>query len=382
MNRRKFIALTGGGIVLAAGAGAGVFLSTRTPHKAHRPWDEAGTLYKEPRKRALSFAILAPNPHNRQPWLVDLSIADEITLFVDTDRLLPHTDPLNRQITVGLGCFLEIMVMAAKEDGYRVELDLFPEGNNAKALDKRPVAKAIFVKDNTITKDPLFAHVLERRSLKEPFDTTQKIESGILAGIEKVAVNGVRVGSDNSESSVQALRSLTHDALLTELKTARTYKESVDLMRIGKAEVEANPDGIDLTGPFMESMNRLGILTRESALDTSSTAYQQGIDATLAPLSTAMAHLWTVTKTNTRQDQINAGRDWVRINLAATAQGLGLHPLSQSLQEYEEVKPYYNQIHKRLAPEGGTVQMLVRLGYAAQPSRSPRWSLSEKILRS
>ena len=30
-----------------------------------------------------------------------------------------------------------------------------------------------------------------------------------------------------------------------EIETPRTYKESVDLFRIGRAEVDANPDGID-----------------------------------------------------------------------------------------------------------------------------------------
>ena len=49
-----------------------------------------------------------------------------MTLYVDTDRLLPETDPYNRQITIGLGCFLEIMRMAAAEDGYRVDLDALP----------------------------------------------------------------------------------------------------------------------------------------------------------------------------------------------------------------------------------------------------------------
>ena len=137
MNRRKFLAVAGGGVILAAGARVGM-IAARTPDRALIPWQEAGSGYTEPRKRALSYAILAPNPHNRQPWLVDLSRPDQVVLTVDLDRLLPHTDPFSRQITIGLGCFLEVLRMAAAADGYRVDLDLFPDGGDERKLDARP----------------------------------------------------------------------------------------------------------------------------------------------------------------------------------------------------------------------------------------------------
>jgi hypothetical protein len=44
---------------------------------------------------ALSFALLAPNHHNRQPWIVDLGAAHTVTLYADTGRLLPETDPFS-----------------------------------------------------------------------------------------------------------------------------------------------------------------------------------------------------------------------------------------------------------------------------------------------
>lgn len=71
-TRRKFLKVLGGGVIVAA-AGGGAFLATRTPTKALAPWERA-TGYDEPVKRALAHALLAPNPHNRQPWLVDLSV--------------------------------------------------------------------------------------------------------------------------------------------------------------------------------------------------------------------------------------------------------------------------------------------------------------------
>ena len=91
LTRRQTLSLLGGGAILAASGGVG-YAITRTPQTALAPWKAAGG-YSDPRMRALSHAILAPNPHNRQPWLVDLSVPEEVTLYIDTDRLLPHTVP-------------------------------------------------------------------------------------------------------------------------------------------------------------------------------------------------------------------------------------------------------------------------------------------------
>jgi hypothetical protein len=154
----------------------------------------------------------------------------------------------------------------------------------------------------------------------------------------------------------------------------------VDLFRIGKAEVEANPDGIHFTGALFESLALVGQFDRQLALDRNSTIFRQGKAAVLANAQTAMAHVWMVTDGNSRQDQIAAGRDWLRVNLAATAEGVGFQPLSQALQEYPEMAKLYSQVHERFAPSGGTVQMLSRLGYGPAVPPSPRWPLEAKLM--
>ena len=382
MKRRQFLMLAGGGVVLAAGGAGAAFALTRTPSKALAPWADAGSLYEEPRMRALSYAILAPNPHNRQPWLVDLNEPDRIRLFVDRDRLLPETDPFDRQITIGLGCFLELLRMAAAEQGYRARIEPFPDGEATQGFDERPIATIVFEADDKVQPDPLFAHVLNRRSLKEPFDTSRPVADDHLSRLHDVVGEGVAVGSTNTAGEVAELRRLTHEAMAIEIDTPRTYKESVDLFRIGKAEIEANPDGIDFSGVLFESLAAFGQFSRELALDKTSSAFQQGLAAVLATCDTAMAHLWLTTPGNTRGDQIRAGRDWLRVNLAATGLGLGTQPLSQALQEYPEMRGHYEEVHRRLAPEGGTLQMLGRLGYGPEVAPSPRWRLEERLLAS
>lgn len=364
INRRKFLSILGGGTIVAAG-GLGTFAMTRTPTKALQPWDAAG-MYDDYRKQALSYALLAPNPHNRQPWEVDLSVSDQVTILRDKSRNLPHTDPHDRQLTIGMGCFIELMTIAASKTGHSVNLDLFPEGEDG------PVAIAKFNSDGT-QPDPLFNQIMDRRSCKEPFEA----KALSVEQIDELASFGNVISDD---PSTQKLRQLTKDAIYVESHTHHTHKESIDLLRIGKAEINANPDGIDVGGPFLDTLALTGILTREGQMDKDSFAFKDWEKAYHAMLDATPNYVMIKTQGNTRLDQIDAGRQWLRLNLKTTEMGLALHPVSQCLQEFEEMKSHYQNVHKSFAQAGETIQMLGRLGYGPQTARTPRWGLETRIV--
>lgn len=364
LSRRKTLALIGGGTIFAASAASAAFLTTRTPHDAQRPWGLAGS-YDDPRLNALSFALLAPNPHNLQPWQVALEGRDALTLHHDKTRRLPETDPFDRQIMIGMGCFLEQLVLAAGAGGHSVDLTLSPEGPDG------PIAHATF-RDGA-TPDPLAAYILDRRSCKEPF------EDGALTAATANQLQGF-ADIYTDAPTVAALKSLTWEAWLTETMTPRTMQESVDLMRFGKSEINANPDGIDLGGAFLESLMVAGILTREVQSDPTSTGFKEGVKIYDEMLHATPAYAALTSATNTRADHIEAGRRWLRLNLQTTAMGLALHPVSQALQEYPEMAPHYADAQTLLAPKGHTVQMLGRVGYGPTIPRTPRWPLESKLI--
>jgi hypothetical protein len=103
------------------------------------------------------------------------------------------------------------------------------------------------------------------------------------------------------------------------------------------------------------------------------------IEDTARAILSAPACTLSVTPGNSRAEQIAAGRDWLRLNLAAAGAGLALRPVSQALQEYPEMAPHYDAIHARFAPQGERVQMLGLLGYGAQTPRTPRWRLETRM---
>jgi hypothetical protein len=375
-SRRNVLKLIGGGVVLAAVTGGGVIATSGPSEAAREPWRKAGQ-YTEFRRRALSYALLAPNPHNRQPWRVRLDGQDSLTLYCDLQRRLPATDPFDRQITIGCGAFLELLVLAAAQDGYQATITPFPDGEDMRSLDQRPVAQVSFRRGG-VSPDPLFAQVLARRSNKEVYEPRDVPAPALQQLAEAGGLFGATSATIGNTDLAERLRDLTWRAHLKEVSTPATNQESVDLMRIGAAEVTANPDGIELEGPIFEVGRRLGFMTRETLADPKSTAFRQGLDLYRSMALSARAFGWISNENRTRIDQINAGRAYVRMNLRATSLGLGVHPWSQSLQEYVEMQDLYREVHD-LIGGGKRVQMLYRIGYGPKIGPTPRRGLDAHL---
>ena len=377
LSRKTFLRVLGGGIVVAAGAAMAVPRLDAMPASAIEGWRGPGPEETDPRRRALAWALLAPNPHNLQSWAVDLSRPDTIVLHVDAGRLLPQTDPFSRQILIGHGCFLEILSLAAAADGYRVEVTLFPDGPWALG---KPVARVTFARQPGIATDPLFAEVPRRRTAKGKFEA-RALDPGhkaaLLAGHAAPALPLVIV--DDTES-VDRLRALAIAGSEMEMYTHRTHKESIDVVRIGATEIAAHRDGISLKGPMIWALRQAGAMTPAKAMTPGTLAWNGGRDYVMAGYASARAFGWIASADNTRQAQIAVGRAFVRLQLAATALGVALQPHSQTLQEYPEMADLRAGMHRETGtPEGATLQMFFRLGYADDPGPSPRRALSSFV---
>jgi len=367
-NRRKFLKITGGGIVLGSIGvlGGNVFFSS--PNLAISPW-KTTEIHNDPRVKSLAYAILSPNPHNRQPWEIELVGKNEIKIYRDLSKNLPHTDPYDRQLTIGMGCFLETMVIAASNLGYRVEIELFPVQSD------EYFANAKFLKEETLSKDSLFEQIISRRSCKEPFKDIE-VQRKLIGKMEKygrVYVN---------QKDVKYLKKMTKEGFYIETNTKRTFQESIDLMRFGKREINKTPDGIDLSGSLNELAIKTGILSKESLLNKESFVYKENLKIYNEMLDSTPSYIMLKSIGNSRFSQVEIGRKWVRANLLSTQLGLALHPVSQVLQEYPEMSELYRDMHNRYANKDETIQMLGRLGYGVNVPPSPRWDITKKIINS
>lgn len=384
MDRRNFIRLTGGGAILGATSGMAACTS-RYPDAAIEAWQGPGS-QADPRRWIVAHAILAPHSHNLQSWQVDLQTPGEITLRCDLERLLPQTDPFSRQIMMSHGTFLELLDLAAREQGLRADIELFPQGAfAADRLDGRPVARVRLSPDAGIQRDPLFAQILHRRTNREVYDARAVAPAAWQAmalAAKAPQVHFGHLGPDQA-APLQQQRDIASRAWKTELTTPRTILESYDLLRIGADEVRQHRDGLALMDPMIVVMDRLGLFDRTEAPAPDSFATRSQLEQFDAKLASTQQFLWLVSDGNDRVTQVNAGRAYARVQLAATAHGVVMHPLQQALQEYPEQAENLAAIHRLLqAPPGQqTVQMWARVGHAPAVQPAPRRAL-DAIIRS
>ncbi len=178
-------------------------------------------------------------------------------------------------------------------------------------------------------------------------------------------------------------RAIAAEAWRIELTTPRTVLESFRVLRVGPQEIAAHRDGLTLNAPLVRAMAALGLFDRSQAPAPDSYATTSQLKDFNAKLEATPAIFWMVSEGNDRRTQVNAGRAYVRAQLAATARGLAMQPLSQALQEYPEMAAPYAQVHALVeapAPRF-TVQMWTRLGHAPAIGPSPRRGVQAHLLR-
>jgi hypothetical protein len=383
MDRRNFIRIVGGGVVLSAGLSG---CSSRMPAAAIEAW-QGPAPQADVRRWILSYAILAPHSHNLQSWLVDLGTPDEILLRCDPTRLLPETDPYSRQIMMSHGTFLELLDIAARERGLRAAIELFPEGAFAPAkIDQRPVARIRLSPDASIARDPLFAQILRRHTNRSLYDLQRPVPTQAWQAMaDAVKSPALRFGfaGASDPDRLQQHRTIAAQAWRIELTTPRTILESLKVLRVGAGEVEKHRDGLVVMDLPVVLLDKVGLFDRSRAPAPDSYATTSQIKDFDRKLESTPGFLWLVTEGNDRATQVDAGRAYARVQLAATAHDVAMQPLQQALQEYPEQAQPHADIRRLLeAPAPATtIQMWARVGHAPPIEPAPRRPLEAFVVR-
>lgn len=243
MNRRNFIKVMGTGAVVLAASPLLLDQVNGEKSESFRPEHT----YDDIRKTLLSYAMLCPNAHNKQPWKVTLHGQNEIMLFVDSERLLPETDPIHRQIHISQGTFIESLVIAATHFGIKADVDYFPEGEyDNQSIAALPVASIKLIKQPDIQTDPLFTQLLSRQSNKTPY-TDEKVPKSDREKLEKLVEDTpflLQIVDEPSDKKNMA--DFVIKAMEIEEKERARNMETIAMFRFNDEEFAQHRDGFGL----------------------------------------------------------------------------------------------------------------------------------------
>jgi hypothetical protein len=323
----------------------------------------------------LFHAMKSPNAHNTQPWKIKLVSETEFLLFADETRLLPETDPTTRQIHISQGTFLESFQISASASKFKTSIQLFPESKySISQIGLKPVAKVKIEKLDSIEQDILYPSISKRITNRTAYDgiplTTKEIDE-----VRKLTNPKFSELNFFNRESLPELKKLLDEAFRIETTTYKKHDESKNWFRFNDNEIYSKKDGISLRGNgldgFFYTLVSNFFLSKENWHSKSN--QESGIQMFSKSLNSSFTFAYLKTNQNDFKDWVESGRDYIRLNLALTQLGFQLHPMSQILQEYVEMKELSKKINDLIGiKKNEKIQMLVRIGKSNYYFQSPR----------
>ncbi|MFB6467246.1 Acg family FMN-binding oxidoreductase [Cytobacillus sp. Hz8] len=361
-----------GALVLIVFASLFIISGVFEKPKYLEPWDKTyEQKFDDPRIRLVACGLLAANGHNMQPWKVKLDKRNPMAfyLYADSDRITDKVDPDSRQMMITQGTFLEYVKIAGEETGYQTAIKLFPEGlYNEKSLvesmKNKPVAKVTLTKEKPQS-NPLYASIFLPDTNRSAYQPT-KLTTGQINQLEHIngdAKLSVEIYQD--KKNMDKLSDYAIKAAVIEAGVNRVMKESEIIFRANEYQKNKYRYGFSVDGQGTTGIMlgiKQGLVTLFPSLNKGKAASDLFIQSTRASVDSTPAYALIISKDNSRSSQVKSGMLYSKLILTAQKLGIVMQPLSQSLEEYPEMKDPYNHIHHDYAPGGGTIQMLVRLG--------------------
>ncbi|MEN6349209.1 MAG: hypothetical protein ABFD08_07410 [Syntrophomonas sp.] len=351
------------------------------------PWKkDYAQKFDDPRIQLTAHGLLAANGHNMQPWKIRLDKDNPMVfyLYVDSDRLTNEVDPYLRQMMITQGTFLEYINIAGDELGYKTDMELFPQGgydekNLGKSLNTIPVAKILLKKANPQIA-PLYTYMFLPDTNRAPYQAT-KLTSEQINRLENMNTgDNMSIKIYQDKENVDKLGSYAMKGATVEAGVNRVMKESEIIFRANEYQKNKYRYGFSIEGQGTSGIMKhlmQGVVTLFPSMNSEKAASNMFIQSTQISVDNTPAYAMIITKDNTRLNQVKSGMLYSKLILAAQQQGLVMQPLSQVLEEYPEMNELYSGIHREYSPEGGTIQMLVRLG---KPTKEVPQSMRQDVM--
>lgn len=295
----------------------------------------------------LRYAILAPSSHNSQPWEFVIEECN-IEVHADETRWLAATDQDKRELNLSLGCAVENLCIAAERFGLDsdiayhdesppVTVTLQPDSINS------PCSDAVLF--DQITKRSTNHHLFRNESLG---DSTRKELRNCIA---EEAVSFELIDDPERKGLIAELQA---EADRLQMNNSDYRKELGHWIGIGA-----------LGDSWLKAQIGQAVVTHLDIGDREGKKNSKLIQS---------APVVGVLKTGSDEPSIRVktGQVFQRIALAATAEDIAVHPISQILERREMRK----ELASLVDCDDKLPQHLFRLGYPQdEQDHTPRWPL-------
>jgi len=361
MNRRDFLRLSGEGILLLGGmslmnACSGLGRNDLPQFNGEK---ESIKGFEKDDMEILYLASLAPSGHNTQPWVVRILEPKHWVIGSDKKRWLPAVDPENREMLLGIGAFLENMVLAAGTFGYSVDVKII-----AKNRTDADIADIRLRKDK-VQEFPV-EKFKKRRTVRSNF-LDQEIKGDDLKYITKHDTRPCLVQIQSPHSSYfpnnspqgKYLQAGTIEANRAQAFRDPAQEELANWIRWSNKEAKQYRNG--LTPESMEIKGIAGFFVR-SFYDRQSVLKKsfrdQTVDVAAKQVKTCGGWLVVTSSDSSIPALIEHGRVFQNMLLKIRDKMIAIHPMTQMLEE----KPWKDQVAKELGVTG-EVQWILRISY-------------------
>lgn len=326
--------------------------------------------YLDIRIQLVSHGLLAPSSHNMQPWTIVLDEQNHnaFHLFANTGRMSAEVDPTHRQLMVSQGTFLEYLAIAAEKLGYSTTIELFPEGlpdemRLTESLKEKPVAK-ITLQPSEKKNHPFYDFLFKPETNRGAYHEHKLTASEINAFTSMVQETGLNIAFYQTQQDVALIGKIAMEATTIEANQRQVMQETDGIFRINEHQKEKYGYGLSLEGQGYNGMSKQliqGMLTLFPAMGRGNGSRKSFLTSTNKAVNATPCYIMLTSRHNDRVSQIQSGMLYSRMVLKAHQMGYAVQPLSQAIQEYDEIRALCHKTHQ-LFGEGGTIQMLVRIG--------------------
>jgi hypothetical protein len=317
-------------------------------------------------KFCLRYAVLAPSSHNSQPWRFAID-GRTCLLWADRTKALPVSDPEDRELTISCGCALAALRVTLRRFGLEATVKHLPDP-------KRPDLLARVKVDGPMRNPPSaedlrqFEAIADRRTTRqrfEPRSVPASIVKALADAAEEAGAAFVPVIGDEQRTR---LARLIHEADVLQLGGRAFRRELAMWLHHNRSKAH---DGIP---GYAMGMNELQSLAAPLVVRTFDLGSGRGAqDEQLALHSPLLAVIGSE-----RDDPaawLKVGEGLMAVLLKATSVGLTASYLNQPV-EVPEMRVHL----KRLMPESGWPQIVMRMGFGPKSPHTPRRSVDEVML--